>query len=444
MERYHRDLIIQRYPHASGKVSVLKEYAYNQTMNVEDPAGQGEAAYRRLFRELESALTACLWRMDKDGFLAYAALGPVQARVKQLIEKKRAHFAALPVSAISLEQVDADASRLVGGKGANLGEIHPIVKTRGGFVPQAIMVTVHAFSEFLGENEMDVEFRRNAAALDHTLSNPTRSWDDKMAAVEEQATGMRRLIRTGRLREHSGTGKAILDLLSQQGLDDAPLAVRSSALQEDTEEAAFAGAAATYLYVQGPERTLDSIKEAWRSFWFTRGIVYRHLRGFRQVDVKAALTVQMMFDSEVSGVIFTTDPVSGRDVLVIEAGYGLGEGIMSGLVDTDRFYINKYTGRLVDMHIGRKSEQVVRNPSGQGTVVDPVEEYLRNRPCLDADAIRRLTDIAVLVEQHYALSQDIEFGIRRDEIAILQTRPVTTRSCVNARPGVNETLQASL
>ena len=200
--------------------------------------------------------------------------------------------------------------------------------------------------------------------------------------------------------------------------------MRSSGLQEDTEEAAFAGAAETFLYVSAAE-LLDWIREVWASFWLARGILYQSDRVVRQASTRLAIVVQQMFDSQVSGVIFTTDPVSGRDVIVIEAGYGLGEGVVSGLVDVDRYYVDKGDSSVVSVHVGNKAFMVKRHASGKGTAIVPVDSALRDVPCLTKSDIR--VNIAIALEDHYALSQDIEFGIANGRFSILQTRPVTTR-----------------
>lgn len=123
--------------------------------------------------------------------------------------------------------------------------------------------------------------------------------------------------------------------------------------------------------------------------------------------------------------IFTTDPVSGRDVIVIEAGYGLGEGVVSGVVDVDRYYVDKFDGSVSSVHVGKKVFMVKQHSSGKGTSIVPVESDLRDVPCLAKNDIR--VNIAMALEEHYALSQDIEFGIANGKVSILQTRPVTTR-----------------
>jgi pyruvate,water dikinase len=242
--------------------------------------------------------------------------------------------------------------------------------------------------------------------------------------ITDASEKIRDLIRRGNLDSATGVGREIMEAVDSTGLRNSFLSVRSSGSLEDTEEAAFAGAAETYLYVS-PAELLYWIKEVWTSFWLTRGMLYRSERIVRQgSSVKLAIVVQQMFESQVSGVIFTTDPVSGRDVIVIEAAYGLGEGVVSGVVDVDRYYVEKSDCSVSRVHVGKKAFMVKQHPSGKGTSIVPVESDLRDVPCLEKSDIR--ATIAMALEEHYALPQDIEFGIANGKLSILQTRPVTT------------------
>ena len=286
------------------------------------------------------------------------------------------------------------------------------------------MVTTLAFDRFLDENGLHAAYSRLTSEIDTILATAEMPEKDKRRRIEDASKRIRDLIRRGRLDPALGLGKEIMAAVDSSGLRHTFVSVRSSGLQEDTEEAAFAGAAETYLFVSTAE-LLERIKEVWTSFWLTRGILYQSDRVVRQGSARLAIVVQQMFDSQVSGVIFTTDPVSGRDVIVIEAGYGLGEGVVSGVVDVDRYYVDKADCSVVSVHVGNKAFMVKQHPSGKGTSIVPVETHLRDVPCLKKNDIR--VNIAIALEDHYALSQDIEFGIANGKLSILQTRPVTTR-----------------
>lgn len=425
MEQSHVQWISTAYPHAVGKLFMLSGYGRVRELgDIEDPSGQLGDAYYRMKREVQAALSGALKRMREDGTLAKAMVGHLQLRASKLTRVKRERIAESRRAVVALEEVDADSVELVGGKGANLGEIAQIVRRHGGQVPPALMVTTFAFERYLDENDMGEAYASMTTAIDAMFKSRDLSDDDRRKRIVDTSEQIRELILGGRLDQGTGVGREIMTAVESCGLRSTCLSVRSSGLQEDTEEAAFAGAAETYLCVN-PAEVLDWIKKVWASFWLTRGILYRSSRVVRQGPVKLAVVVQQMFDSQVSGIIFTTDPVSGRDVMVIEAGYGLGEGVVSGLIDVDRYYVDKFDGAVTGVHVGKKAFMVKQHPSGKGTSIVPVDNELRDVPCLKEEDIR--VNIAMALEEHYALSQDIEFGIADGRLSILQTRPITTR-----------------
>mgnify|MGYP001445048466 CR=1 FL=1 len=425
MERSHVRFVADHYPGATGRVFLLSHYAkVKDFVDIEDPAGQLGDAYYRMKREVQVALSGALKRMREEGLVAKAMVAHLQIKADELTRAKRNRIAQLQHAVLLLEEVDADYVELVGGKGANLGEIAQIVKRHGAQVPPAFMVTTFAFDRFLEENGIREAYLRLTSEIEAMLATQEKSDEDKHMKITNASERIRDLIRRGGLDSAAGVGREIMEAVESYGLHNSFLSVRSSGLQENMEEAAFAGAAETYLFVS-PTELLDWIKEVWTSFWLTRGMLYRSERIVRQGSAKLAIVVQQMFESQVSGVIFTTDPVSGRDVIVIEAGYGLGEGVVSGVVDVDRYYVDKIDGSVSSVHVGKKAFMVKQHSSGKGTSIVPVESDLRDVPCLAKDDIR--ANIAMALEEHYALSQDIEFGIANGKVRILQTRPVTTR-----------------
>ena len=425
MECFHRDLLKEKYPYAVNKIFLLSEYGNTQGIgDIKDPSGQLMDAYHRLKIELQICLNGAFKRMREEGLLAKAMLESLWIKADELTGLKRQRIAESNRTVVPLEEVDADFVKLVGGKGANLGEISQIVKHYGGAVPPALMVTTFAFRRFLEENSLLSAYAEIMANIDAVLTVEGISSKDQYEKIVDLLEKIRQLILQGCLEPTTGIGREIMEAVDLYGLKDTYLSVRSSGLQEDTEEASFAGAAETYLYVS-PDELLECIKKVWMSFWLIRGILYRHDRIIQQGPTKPAVVVQKMFHSQVSGVIFTTDPVSDRDVIVIEAGYGLGEGVVSGLVDVDRYYVNKFDGSVINLHIGKKAFKVMQNPSGKGTYIESVDNNLRDIPCLNEQDIN--IKIAMALEEHYALSQDIEFGIGNGKVSILQTRPITTR-----------------
>ena len=424
MEQFHLQLLTTNYPSAAGKMFLLNTYGRVQDIgDIEDPAGQPTDAYYRMKRKVQLAMSGAFKRLREDGLFAKAMVADLQAKADELTRAKRKRIGESQRAVVPLEDVDADSVELVGGKGANLGEITQIVKRLGAQVPPALMVTTFAFERFLEENAIRETYVRMTAAIDTLLTREILD-EGRRKHILDASEQIRDLILQGNLDVAAGVGREIMDAVDTYGLGHRCLSVRSSGLQEDTEEAAFAGAAETYLCIN-PAELLDWIKKVWASFWLTRGILYRSDRIVRQGPVKLAIVVQQMVDSEVSGVIFTTDPVSGRDVIVIEAGYGLGEGVVSGLVDVDRYYVDKFDGSVTDIHVGKKAFMVKQHPSGKGTSIVPVENDLRDIPCLKEEDVR--ANIAMALEEHYALPQDIEFGMANGKVSVLQTRPVTTR-----------------
>ncbi|MFZ1643079.1 MAG: PEP/pyruvate-binding domain-containing protein [Candidatus Contendobacter sp.] len=425
MECFHAQFLKEKYPHAVGKIFLLSDYGNARALgDIKDPAGQLGDAYYQMKREVQVSLTGVFKRMREEGVLAKAMVAHLQIKADELTRVKRKRVAESQRSIIPMEDVDADSVELVGGKGANLGEIAYIVKYHGAQVPQALMVTTFAFQRFLEENHMLEAYARITAAIDTIIMTKTIPDEDHHRQIVELSEQIRNLIFQGNLDVATGLGLEIMEAVDSHGLQNTYLSVRSSGLQEDTEEATFAGAAETYLYVN-PTELLEWIKKVWMSFWLVRGILYRNSRIIQQGLIKPAVIVQKMFDSQVSGVMFTTDPVSGRDVIVIEAGYGLGDGVVSGLVDVDRYYVNKFDGSVINIHIGKKAFKVTQHPSGKGTSIESVDNDLRDVPCLNEEDIK--VKIAMALEEHYALSQDIEFGIADGKVSILQTRPITTR-----------------
>ena len=426
MECFHVDFLKEKYFDAADKIFLLSDYANRRVIgDIKDPAGQLTDAYHRLRQELQASLTGVIKRMREEGLLVKAMVDNLQTKADGLARVKRQQLAESGRIVAPLDAVDADFVELVGGKGANLGEIAQLVKQYGATVPPALMVTTQAFQRFLEENDLLDAYMKNIAAIDVVLAAKEIPDPDQYAKIVSLLEKIRSLILQGRLESDAGTGRKIIQAIHNHGLKDTYFSVRSSGLEEDTEEASFAGVAETYLYVS-PDELLECIKKVWMSFWLMRGILYRSERIIQKIPIKPAVVLQEMFDSQVSGVIFTTDPVSDRDVIVIEAGYGLGEGVVSGLVDVDRYYVNKFDGSVINMHIGKKAFKVMRHPSGKGTCIESVDNALREVPCLNEQDIN--IPLIMALEEHYALSQDIEFGISNGKISILQTRPITTRS----------------
>jgi len=275
---------------------------------------------------------------------------------------------------IPFDELGLDHVELAGGKCANLGEL-----TRAGFpVPPGFAVTTAAYER-----------------------------DDIAEAV----------------------GEAYAELGRRVGRAVPAVAVRSSAIAEDTPDASFAGVQDTYLWICGLEAVLDGIRRCWASFYNAEAIAYREAHGISRGGMSVA--VQYMVDARVAGVMFTLNPVSGdRSSIAIDASYGLGISVAGGEVTPDSFLVSKVTREIVRRQIGAKEIEVIADAAAATTVTRDVPGDLRARSCLTDDEIVRLAELGRRVEAHYARPQDIEWAIDRhlDDILLLQARPETVWS----------------
>jgi pyruvate, water dikinase len=210
---------------------------------------------------------------------------------------------------------------------------------------------------------------------------------------------------------------------------DPPVAVRSSAVGEDSAEATFAGQHDTYLWVRGADAVCDAVRACWASLHNPEAVSYRARVG---ADGPPAMgvTVQLMVDALVSGVMFTCNPVSGDpSTVAINASWGLGSAVVAGEVTPDEYRINKVTGEVTVRTIGPKQVEDVPHPDGAGTARLEVPAERREAACLDDAALASLVEVAGRIERHFGSHQDIEWALSREggELLILQSRPVTTR-----------------
>jgi pyruvate,water dikinase len=205
--------------------------------------------------------------------------------------------------------------------------------------------------------------------------------------------------------------------------EDAAVAVRSSALGEDSAEATFAGQQDTYLWVRGVEAVCDAVQKCWASLHNPEAVAYRER--FAIANPAMGVTVQLMVDAAISGVMFTCNPVSGdRSMVAINASWGLGLAVVGGEVTPDDYLVSKVTGEIVRETINDKHIEYVAGEDGAQRV--DVDERRRREPCLERDAIVRLIESGRRVERHFGAPQDIEWAFDRGgELYILQSRPVT-------------------
>src|SRR5262249_27642419 len=197
---------------------------------------------------------------------------------------------------------------------------------------------------------------------------------------------------------------------------DAAYAVRSSATAEDLPHASFAGQQERYLNVRGKEALLHAIRSCWAWLFTDRAVVYRARNRFAHRAVALCVVVQRMVFPDVAGVLFTADPVTGRrSVIAVDASYGLGEGLVSGLVSPDHYQVDKHGLAVLDRRLGEKALAVRPGPDG-GTVHEEVPAPLREAPALPDATLRRLAELGRRVEAHYGCPQDVEWCVAGPDV----------------------------
>ncbi len=288
---------------------------------------------------------------------------------------------------------------IAGGKGANLGEM-----VCAGFpVPLGAVVTADAYDQFMEENGISIsEIMENAES------------------TENAAAYIREAIVSGEIP--ADIKRQIVGFYLTLG-ENVRVAVRSSATAEDLDDASFAGQQETYLNVVGEEVLLQKVKECYASLWASRAISYRKAQGYDKQKVALAVVLQQMIESESAGVLFTKNPAGNSDDILINASYGLGEAIVSGIVSPDE-YICVRDGNIKKSVIGSKEIQIVYD--GQGTKKEPVSEEKRKLQVLDTELVRHLVTEALKIEAHYNRPMDIEWAVKDGKIYILQARSITT------------------
>ncbi|MFC8228199.1 rifamycin-inactivating phosphotransferase [Streptomyces sp. NPDC057287] len=308
---------------------------------------------------------------------------------------------------VDLQEADGTRTALVGGKGAHLGELSRIDGIR---VPGGFCVTTEAFRRIVAE----------APSVDDLLDQLSRVNPEDQETIRSLSARIRRTIEGTAVPGDLAT--AITGALAPPG-ERAAYAVRSSATAEDLPTASFAGQQDTYLNVMGPE-VLRHVSRCWASLFTERAVTYRRQNGIDHRTVRMAVVVQRMVFPDAAGVLFTADPVTGnRKVSTVDAGFGLGEVLVSGLVNPDVFKVRD--GEVVARAIAAKQRAVHALPAG-GTQEVVVDARRQEQPALtDAQAVG-LVRLGRRIEAHFGRPQDIEWCLADDGFQIVQSRPITT------------------
>ena len=309
---------------------------------------------------------------------------------------------------VPLDSIGRDDVDIAGGKGANLGEL-----IKAGFpVPPGFVVTATAFTAALEEADVRADLMALEASVD------SRDTD----ALDARSAQLRDMVRQVPVPE--AVRAQVLEAYGHLGTN-APVAVRSSATAEDASDMSYAGMNETFTHVSGEAELLDAISKCWASLYGSRAVAYRASREVRTEPALAAV-VQLMVESDRSGVMFSADPSTGdTSRVVIEAAFGLGEVVVGGEVEPDTYVVDAGTEALLSVRVGHKDLEVVRGPDGHDLRVALGDVDAGTRVLTD-DEVTELARIGLRIREHYGAPQDVEWAYHGDDLSILQSRPITT------------------
>lgn len=324
-------------------------------------------------------------------------------------------------------ELSKDSIPVAGGKGANLSEIYNLKVP----VPPGFVVTANAYNHFLDYAGIRNRIREILSKIKYEDTKQLDEMTANIRTIIESAPMSKKLQEEifeaydilgseGRDTVPRGT---IMDVLKRTS-EPAFVAVRSSATAEDLADASFAGQQETFLNVKGKDHLITSVKKCLASLFTSRATYYRHKKGFAHDKVSLAVVVQKMIDSEKSGVMFSKDPSYKNDHVIIEAVFGLGEGIVSGQITPDKYLVSRHL-EILDKKISTKKIALTRDSQGANITVTLKPEKA-NQQVLKESEIKKLAEIGLKLEEHYHKPQDIEFAVENNEIFIVQTRPITT------------------
>ena len=306
------------------------------------------------------------------------------------------------------ESINKKDILLVGGKGANLGEMFNKFP-----IPNGFCVTVNAYKKFLKENNLESKIFPLLAKLD--IENTKE--------LEKASKTIQSLIIKAKIP--NDVKEEIVS--SYRKLKEKFIAVRSSATAEDLPTASFAGQQATFLNVKGEKSLIEAVKKCWASLFTARAIYYRVVNNFKHEKVLIAVVVQEMINAEKAGVMFSANPVSrDKNEVIIEASFGLGEAVVSGQVNPDCYIVDKKSLKIKEMKINEKGRAIVRNKSGKNQTIK-LTKSKSNSQCLTDKEVKEIAKLAIKIEKHYKKPQDIEWTIdKKGKVYILQSRAITT------------------
>ena len=307
----------------------------------------------------------------------------------------------------TFNQISKKDAASAGGKGASLGEMTRAKLT----IPPGFVLLANAFERFLEETDLRQEIEASLASVNYQDIN----------SVDRNSATIRALIKQTKMPKD--LEQEIIK--SFRALGSSFVAVRSSATAEDSSDASWAGELETYLNTT-EKNLLENVKLCWSSLFTPRAIFYRHEKKLLSTKVSVAVVVQAMIDSEISGITFTVHPVTqDKNQMIIEAGYGLGEAIVSGSVTPDSYVINKHDLTLIDINIATQEKEIVKCLK-KGVKWKNIPVKMQDVQKLSGQEIIELAKICMSIEKHYKFPCDIEWAKFKGKFYITQSRPITT------------------
>jgi pyruvate, water dikinase len=319
------------------------------------------------------------------------------------------------------DQYEKSHAPVVGGKNASLGEM-----TLAGLpVPPGFAVTIDAYQEIWQAPGLGEGVNQLLASIDH----------DAYGANQKIATEIRTRIEAVPVPQavSDEIKRAYEKLCEHCGVENVPVAVRSSATAEDLPDASFAGQQDTFLWITGGDNVVEHVRKCWSSLFTDRAIAYRHMKGYLHQSISMAVGVQKMVDPIVAGVAFTLNPTNGdRSQVAIDASWGLGEAVVSGEVTPDNFLIDKVLREVVSRKISMKTIEYRLTDLGTVECCE-IEQERQNIPCITDEELVAVAILARRAEKHYGRPQDVEWAIDRhlpkdQNVVMLQSRPETVWS----------------
>lgn len=304
------------------------------------------------------------------------------------------------------EKISKNDADLAGGKGASLGEMIQAEIP----VPPGFVILSTAFEKFLEETDLNVEIDATLNKVDH----------NQIHTIENASENIQSLILQAEMP------KDIAEEIQKffKKLDSKYVAVRSSATAEDGSEHAWAGQLESFLNTT-EENLLEKVKKCWASLFTPRAIFYRFEKGLHNTKISVAVVVQKMIQSEVSGIAFSVHPITeDQNQLIIEAGYGLGEAIVSGSITPDSYVVNKESKNIVDKNISEQKRAIFRSENSNDWAM--IDKEKRNVQKLSNEEILELSELVIMIEKHYNFPCDIEWAFEKGKFYIVQSRPITT------------------